>query len=156
MNNKILILSLGDVEHSDDGLGIHVINCLKQKNHISNAEFIHGNMLNGDITSTIENTDCLIVVDTTEMDVSPGSIRVFEGIEMDAFIACHDEASCHKSSLKSALNAALQDGRLPSHRALVGVQPSALDYGHELTEDVARAVPYACCKIFEIAENWKI
>ena len=156
MNNKILILGLGNSEHCDDGIGVHVINCLKERSQISNAEFIHGGMLNGDITDTIENTDCLIVVDMTEMDVAPGSIRVFEGIEMDAFITSHDESPHHETGLKNALSAALRDGRLPSHRALVGVQPKTFDGGNELTEEVARAVPYACCKVFEIAENWKI
>ena len=156
MNNKVLILGLGNAEHSDDGIGIHVINCLKEHCKISNAEFIHVGMLNGDITHTIENTDCLIVVDMTEMDVPPGSIRVFEGIEMDAFITSHDEGPQHETGLKNALNTALRDGRLPSHRALVGVQPKAFDNGYGLTEDVIKAIPYACCKVFEIAENWKV
>ena len=156
MNNKVLILGLGNAKHSDESIGVHVINCLKERSQIPNAEFIHSGMLNGDITDSIENTDCLIVVDMTEMDVAPGSIRVFEGIEMDAFIASHDASLHHETGLKNALSAALRDGRLPSHRALVGVQPRAFDDGYEITEEVANAIPYACCKVFEIAENWKI
>ncbi len=156
MDNKILILGLGNIDHSDEGVGMHVINCLREHNHLSNAEFVHSGMLNGDIASTIENTDCLIVVDMTEMDSAPGSIRVFEGFEMDAFIANHNETSSHENGLKTALKTALQDGCLPGHRALVGVQPKVVDHGHSLTEEVASAVPYACCKVFEIAENWKI
>lgn len=156
MKNKVLVLGLGNIHHSDEGVGVHVINSLKSRSHISDAEFVHGEMLNGNIADTIEKTDCLIVVDMTEMGASPGSVRVFEGIEMDAFIASHDENDDHETGLKTALKIALKDGRLPRHRALVGVQPKAFGRGDELSNEVASAVPYACCKVFEIAENWKI
>ena len=155
MSEKILVLGLGNTLQTDEGIGVHVVNYIKQKNCIQNVEIIDGGTHSFNLAEPINNADKLIVVDTAELDAPPGSIKVFEGIEMDAFVANGKKSSAHEIGLKDALGMALLQGNLPAHRALVGIQPAQFGWGEKPTEAVAEAIPKACCKVFEITENWR-
>lgn len=155
MSNKVLVLGLGNTLQTDEGIGVHVINYIKQKDCIRDAEFIDGGTHSFNLAEPIEQTDKLVIVDTAELGAPPGSIKVFEGIEMDAFIANGQKSSAHEIGLKDAMSIALLQGKLPAHRALVGIQPEKFGWGEQPTEKVAAAIPHACSKIFEITENWK-
>ena len=155
MNQKVLVLGLGNTLQTDEGIGVHVVNYIKQKNCIKNVEIVDGGTHSFNLAEPIENADKLVIVDTAELDSPPGSIKVFEGIEMDAFIAHGKKSSAHEIGLKDVLSIALLQGKLPAHRALVGIQPEKFGWGDQPTEKVAEAIPKACCKVFEITENWK-
>ncbi len=156
MNKKVLVLGLGNILQTDEGIGIHVINSLKRFNCIKNVELVDGGMHSFNLAVPIEEVDQIVVVDTAQLNSPPGSVKVFEGIEMDAFVANGEKSSAHETGLKDALNTALLDGKLPCHRALVGIQPEKLDQGERPTEALEKAIPRACQKVFEITENWKI
>ncbi|MCW9013511.1 MAG: HyaD/HybD family hydrogenase maturation endopeptidase [Gammaproteobacteria bacterium] len=155
MNKKVLVLGLGNTLQTDEGIGVHVVNYIKQTNCIKNADIVDGGTHSFNLAIPIEQADRLIVVDTAELNLPPGSIRVFEGIEMDAFIANGKKSSAHEIGLKDALGVAMLQGKLPAHRALVGIQPEKFGWGEQPTEKVAEAIPRACSKVFEITENWK-
>lgn len=155
MKKKLVVLGLGNTLQTDEGIGVHVVNHLKSHSNIMDVEFVDGGTLGFNLAGPIESADQLIVVDTAELNSTPGSVRVFEGIEMDAFIAVARKTSAHEVGLKDALSMALLEDRLPAHRALVGIQPKQFGWGDRPTEDVARAIPAACQKVFEISQNWK-
>ena len=156
MNKKVVVLGLGNTLQTDEGIGVHVVNYLKKHNHLTNAEFIDGGTMSFNLVEPIAQADQLIVVDTAELNSLPGSVKVFEGIEMDAFIANGRKSSAHEVGLKDALSIALLEGRLPGHRALVGIQPLKFGWGNQPTQAVADAIPKACRKVFEISQNWKV
>ena len=156
MNKKVVVLGLGNTLQTDEGIGVHVVNYLKRHNHLTNAEFIDGGTMSFNLVEPIEQAEQLIVIDNAELNSRPGSVRVFEGIEMDAFISNGKKTSAHEVGLKDALSIALLEGRLPRHRALVGIQPKEFGWGDKPTQDVADAIPQACQKVFEISQNWNI
>ena len=156
MNARIVVLGLGNTLQTDEGIGVHVVNHLKKHNHLSGAEIIDGGTMSFSLVEPIEDADQLIVVDTAELHSEPGTVKVFEGVEMDAFITHGNKASVHEIGLKDALSIALLDDRLPRHRALVGIQPKQFGWGNDPTPQVADAIPKACQKIFELSENWKV
>lgn len=154
MNIKTVVLGLGNTLQTDEGIGVHVINYLKALNHMKNVEYIDGGTMSFNLVGPIESTDQLIVVDTAELNAQPGSVKVFQGIEMDAFIACAKKTSAHEIGLQDALSIALLEGRLPTHRALVGIQPKQFGWGDQPSEAVANAIPIASQKVFEISQGW--
>lgn len=156
MYNKLLVLGLGNTLQTDEGIGIHVVNRLKEIGSLHNAKILDGGTLSFNLAEPIEDTDQLIVVDTAELDAPPGSVKVFEGMEMDAFITHGKKTSAHEVGLKDVLGVVLLQGKLPCHRALIGIQPEKFGWGDKPTENVAKAIPKACQKVFEIAENWKV
>jgi len=156
MNKKIVVLGLGNTLQTDEGIGVHVVNYLKAHKPSKDIEYIDGGTMSFNLLGPIESADRLIVVDTAELNHPPGSVKVFEGIEMDAFIASANKTSAHEVGLRDALGMALLNGRLPGHRALVGIQPKQFGWGNQPTEVVAGAIPTACKKVFEISQNWKV
>jgi hydrogenase maturation protease len=147
---------MGDTHKMDDGIGIHVIQYLKKKNSLTNVEIIDEMLLQSNLAEVFMDIEQLIVVETAEFNSAPGSVKVFEGIEMDAFLS-KDKITCvHKKGLKYILNLTRTDGRLPAHRALVGIQPANLSQGDRPSEKVAKAIPRACQRVFEISSNWVI
>jgi hydrogenase maturation protease len=155
MNIKTVVIGLGNTLQTDEGIGVHVVNYLKTQNHMENIEYIDGGTMSFNLVAPIESADRLIVVDTAELNAQPGSVKVFEGTEMDTFVACAKKTSAHEVGLKDALSIALLEGRLPAHRALVGIQPKQFGWGDWPTDEVARAIPVACQKVFEISQGWK-
>ncbi len=155
MNQKFLVLGLGNTLQTDEGIGVHVINHLQQNNYIDYAEFIDGGTMGFDLVHPIESTDQLVVIDTAELDSAPGSVRVFEGMDMDTFIATARKTSAHEVGLQDALSMALLNGRLPAHRALIGIQPKQFGWGDWPTDEVAGAIPEVCDRVFELAREWK-
>ena len=156
MNKKILVLGLGNILQTDEGIGVHVINYLKKRNSIKNLDLVDGGTHSFSLAGPIEEADKMVVVDTAELNSLPGSVKVFEGIEMDAFVANGKKSSAHEIGLKDALSMALLSGKLPAHRALIGIQPGKFGWGEEPTEKVKQAIPRASQRVFEITENWKI
>jgi hydrogenase maturation protease len=156
MNQKVLVFGMGDTCQTDDGIGVHVINYLKKKNCLKNAEIVDGTLLPTNLTEAFSDIDQLIVIETAEFNSAPGSVKVFEGIEMDAFVTRHKMNCVHKTGLNHILNLTRSHGRLPTHRALVGIQPASLGEGIAPSEKVARAIPKACQRVFEISSNWMI
>lgn len=155
MNIKIVVLGLGNTLQTDEGIGVHVVNYLKRQKPVDNTEYIDGGTMSFNLVGPIESADQLIVVDTAELNAQPGSVKVFEGIDMDAFIAHAKKTSAHEVGLRDALSIALLEGRLPAHRALVGIQPKQFGWGDRPTDVVADAIPIACQKVFEISQSWK-
>ena len=156
MYRKVVILGLGKQTSKGTDICVCVINYLKNNKSIKNAQIIANEETASDLLDSIESTDQLIVVDTIELKLKPGDIKIFEGFEMDALISSGKHKAVHDDDLRNALNLAMADGKLPSHRALVGIQPGKYAWGNEENKHLALSIPKACQKIFEITENWKV
>ena len=155
MSNKFVILGLGNTLQTDEGIGVHVVNYLIKNNPIKDAEYIDGGTMSFNLVAPIESADQLIVIDTAELNAKPGSVRVFEGRDMDNFIADARKSSAHEVGLKDALSIALLEGQLPRQRALIGIQPKQFGWGNEPTEIVAKAIPVACQEVKNISQSWR-
>lgn len=156
MNKRVLVFGLGDIAHTDDGFGVHVINHLRKKNCIKNIEILDASSLKSCVIKNFSDIEQLIVVETAEFNSDPGSVKVFEGIEMDAFVGKEKMTCVHKSGIDNILNLTRTHGRLPNHRALVCMQSSDLKLGTALSEKGETAIPKACKKVFEITANWVV
>ena len=156
MNNKVVILGLGNTLQTDEGIGVHVINHLRKHNPVEHVEYIDGGTMSFSLVEPITSTDRLIVIDTAELDATPGSVKVFQGEAMDRFISDAKKTSAHEVGLKDALSMALLEGRLPKYRALVGIQPRQFGWGDWPTEQVAQAIPEACRRVSEISASWQL
>lgn len=156
MNKRVFVFGMGDTDHNDDGIGVHVINYLRTNNCIKDAEIIDGKLVQSNLIESFSEVDKLIVIETVKVNSDPGSVQVFEGIEMDALVSKAKNTCLHESGLKYILNITRNHGRLPDHRAIVGIQPENIEVGSKLSDKVAGAIPKVCQRVFEISSNWKI
>ncbi|MBU1425589.1 MAG: HyaD/HybD family hydrogenase maturation endopeptidase [Gammaproteobacteria bacterium] len=142
---KILVLGIGNTLLADEGVGIVAMQALEsQFGAREDMEFVDGGTLSFTLAVPISECDALLVIDAAELGATPGTVRCFEGEEMDRFLGENRKSSVHEVGLLDLMSISLLTGHWPKQRALVGVQPAVVDWGEALTPAVAAALPEIC------------
>ncbi|MBB4301245.1 hydrogenase maturation protease [Rhodobium orientis] len=154
--HRTLVLGLGNAVLTDDGVGIHVVRRLDADADAGLPQGVtlrDGGTIGLGLLPEIADADALIVVDAAELHAAPGSVRVFEGAEMDARVG-RSKGSAHEIALSDVMTAAAISGSRPERRALIAIQPENLSWGTEPTDAVAAAIPQACAAIAGLVDKW--
>jgi hydrogenase maturation protease len=157
---KTLVLGIGNTLLSDEGVGIHVIDALRDlvpnlATDVHNIELMDGGTLSFTLADPIQSCQQLIVIDASELGQTPGSIEVYENESMDHFVTTGNKKSVHEVSLVDVLSIALLSGKLPARRALIGIQPQSIDWGDQPTKSVRDAIPLACQQVASLITRWQ-
>jgi hydrogenase maturation protease len=147
---KTLILGVGNVLLSDEGIGVYVINLLKKNFSLKNIVLLDGGTLSFTLGTNIQEYSSLIVVDAANISEEPGSIVVFENETMDDFISSGKKSSVHEVGLADILKIALLNGSLPKQRALVAVQPFNISWGDKPTKKMIAKTDEIITKIIDV------
>ena len=150
-----LVLGIGNTLLTDEGVGVHVIQALNEQPLSDDIECMDGGTLSFTLADPIQSCQQLIVIDASEISQPPGSIQVFENESMDHFITTGNKKSVHEVTLVDVMSIALLGGRLPSRRALIGIQPESIDWGDRPTDAVAAAIPEACQQVHTLIDRWQ-
>lgn len=151
---QTLFLGLGNTLLCDDGAGVHALRHLQSRMPPDPAvACLDGGTLSFTLLPAIEDSEQLIVLDATQMNAEPGTVRCFEGAELDGLLA-RPRRSVHEVSLLDLLASARLAGMLPARRALVGVQPQTLDWGDRPSPDVAGAIPWMAEIALDCRARW--
>lgn len=155
MLKETLILGVGNTLLSDEGAGIHALNLL-QKNFpdAPDLTFIDGGTLSFTLACYIEDCTNLIIFDAAELHEPPGTVRVFQGSDLDAFLGSN-KRSAHEVGLLDLMDIARLTGHLPENRALIGIQPEKMGWGMHPTDSVAEALESAVNEATALIELWQ-
>lgn len=150
-----LVLGIGNTLLSDEGIGVHVSNYIRQHYaDLPDTECIDGGTLSFTLLGNIENSENLIVIDATQLNDKPGSIRTFIGYEMDDYLNSPSNRSVHEVSLMDLLSISRLVNALPKNRALIGIQPETLGWGEVPSSEVQAAIPVASQAVVKLIEEW--
>ena len=153
--SNTLVLGIGNTLLSDEGIGIHVINYLRQQYPAPDGvTYLDGGTLSFTLASEIEDADHLIVVDAAQIGKPPGSVTCLTGSEMDTFLGT-TKRSVHEVGLLDLLDIARLTDTLPANRALIGIQPEVMDWGEQPTAAVSSAIPAAAKYIRDLIADWR-
>ena len=145
---KILVLGIGNSLLADEGVGVVAMRQLESRFAArEDMEFVDGGTLSFTLAVPISECEALLVIDAAELGAAPGTVRSFEGEEMDRFLGENRKSSVHEVGLMDLRAISLLTGFWPQLRALIGVQPGFVGWGEELTPAVDAALP----QIFSIA-----
>jgi len=150
---RTLILGLGNILLTDEAVGVIVVRRLEEAGGLGDVGFLDGGTLSFTLSGPIADSPRLIVVDAAVMGEPPGRVCVFEGEAMDRQLSGIGK-SVHEVSLMDLMDMARLTESLPKHRALVGIEPAAVDWGDELSPAVAAAVPEAMGRIRDLLRAW--
>ena len=149
-----LILGIGNTLLCDEGAGIHALNRLEQRiGDTPGICFIDGGTLSFTLAHYIEDNDNMIVFDAAQLNAAPGTVGVFEGEDMDAFLGAA-KRSPHEVGLLDLFDIARITNSLPSNRALIGIQPDTIDWGMQPTAVVEAALAEAVSAASNILHRW--
>jgi len=149
-----LILGIGNILLSDEGVGVHVIRVIADRlarhDHI---RVIDGGTLSFTLLGDVQYCANLIVVDAAELQAEPGEVMCFEGPAMDRYLRA-GRKSVHEIGLADLLDMARLCNHLPANRALIGIQPASTGWGEQPTPAVAAAVPEAAALAYSLLNEW--
>jgi len=133
-----LVLGLGNVLLSDEGVGVHVVEAMEDAYVLpSEVEILDGGTSGMDLLDTIAGRDHLIVADAIRSDKPPASILKLTGDEVHAFF--QNKISPHQLGLCDLLASLALSDEAPERVTIVGVVPANLELGTELSPIIAEA-----------------
>ncbi len=132
---SVLVLGIGNLIMSDDGVGVRVVQELKRSYRFpENVMVVDGGTLGLDLLPMLENATHLILVDAVEIGEKPGTLIRLIGEELP--VALETKLSPHQMGLKDLLAVSELMGHSPGEMVLIGMQPGSIEMGIELTADV--------------------
>jgi hydrogenase maturation protease len=136
--DKILIVGIGNLLCRDEGIGVHVIQeirNLKLPDHIDLLDMGTSTM---DLISYLGGVKKLIVIDAMKAGGTPGTI--YKCRPEDLLPEEEGPISLHEIGLLESLNMSQKMG-MKIDTVIIGVEPKVLDWGMELSGEVKSKIP---------------
>lgn len=141
----ILVLGIGNTLLTDEGVGIFAMQELQSRfGEREDMTFLDGGTLSFTLAVPISECSALLVIDAAELGAAPGTVRSFEGAEMDRFLGENRKSSVHEVGLLDLMAISQLTGHWPERRALIGIQPATVGWGEALTPIVAASLAEVC------------
>jgi len=135
---KTLVLGLGNLVHSDDGLGVHAIQTLREDPRVpSDVVLMDGGTQGLALLPHISSFQRVLAIDALDVGEAPGTLVRLEG---KALRNLPGKASVHQLGFADLLVALELLDDLPEEIVLLGVQPLSTEWGTELTPPVRAAL----------------
>lgn len=132
---KIAVFGIGNILLSDDGVGVHAINRLRDEYRFpESVELIDGGTKGLDLLPLFEKRDKILIIDAANFRKKPGAIDLIPGERIPAFLGA--KLSVHQIGLPDTLFAAELMGIAPPEMCLIGIQPASMETGTELSEEI--------------------
>jgi len=136
---KIMIMGVGNVLLSDEGLGVQFLDYLAKDDLPENVELLEGGTAGLELVHLINEVDFLIIVDAVNAKDEPGAIFRFEPEDIRIMPAQFD-VSFHQVGILEVLAMANILGTAPK-TLIFGIQPKNLSMGMELSPEIKDVFP---------------
>lgn len=146
----LLVAGLGNELLRDDGVGVHAVRALQRESGDDLCVVEIGTAVL-DALHLFEWADHVLAIDAMQAHGLPGTIQRFTPDDVLETEVTH---SLHEAGLLVALRFLSREWITPDVMVL-GVEPAVIDYGLDLTPDVARAVPRLVDVVHDQLERWR-
>jgi len=134
---RTAILGVGNLLMKDEGIGVHVAQALERLPLPRNVEVIDcGTSI--ELAFLVDGFDKLIVIDAAQAGGKPGTIHYFSPEEIEQ--GQSPLLSGHELGLAQTLCASVL-GSTPKEILIIGVEPSKIDWGLELSSELENRIP---------------
>ena len=133
---RILVLGLGNILLSDEGVGVRIVEALDAAHELPAAvDVLDGGTSGIDLLDTVADRDCLIVADAVNADGPAGRLIRLEN--EDIRMLFETRFSPHQLGLSDLLANLRLIGKAPRRVIVVGVVPENLSLGLDLSPAAA-------------------
>jgi hydrogenase maturation protease len=139
-DSRLLVLGLGNLLCTDDGLGPFVAQAIAETRMIpEGVQVLDGGTLGLALLPYLEDAERAILVDAIDTDEPAGTLVRLEGDEVGPAVAAR--LSVHQVGVSDLIEAARWRGRVPPTLVLIGAVPDSTELGVELSPRVRAALP---------------
>ncbi|HEY5512905.1 MAG TPA: HyaD/HybD family hydrogenase maturation endopeptidase [Geomonas sp.] len=152
---KILVLGIGNLVMSDDGIGVRVVQLIAERYRFPrHVTVLDGGTLGLDLLPSIENAQRLLIVDAVETGAAPGTLVRLSGEEIP--LTLETKLSPHQMGLKDLLTVASLLDYAPVETVLWGVQPESIEMALLLSAPVQAQLEPLAGKVLEELAAWGV
>lgn len=131
-----LILGIGNLLLTDDGVGIHAIQRLQEEYTLpEEVRVVDGGTCGLDLLQFMEGVERLVIVDAANLGRPPGSIARLVDDQVPAYLAL--KTSPHEIGLPELMFTARLTDIYPPQVVVLGMQPESIETAVGLTPHVA-------------------
>ena len=142
-----VILGVGNVLLSDEGIGVHVANELSTMELPPGVSVVEGGTDGFRLLNIITEADRLIVVDAVKGGAEPGSIYRFNVDEVRN-VPSGFRTSVHQVGILEVIDLSGLIGKTPK-TTVIGVEPKSLEMSLELSPEIREKIPRIIELVFE-------
>jgi hydrogenase maturation protease len=148
-----VVIGLGNVVMSDDGLGVHAVARLRASGRLADGiELIEGGTAGLLLLPHLADARRAIIIDAVRAGARPGTLV---RLEADALARAFERhISPHDVGLRDLLGAARLSGAWPSVLVLHGIEPAVTRVGTELSAPVAASLGALVDAIVAEVADW--
>lgn len=136
---KILVLGVGNLLLSDEGLGVHAAREMMEMDLPPEVRVVEGGTDGFGLMNVLLEAERVILIDAVKGGGQPGSIYRFEIEDCPPFPDVF-KTSVHQISILEVINLSGLIGP-PPRTTVIGIEPKCLEMGMKLSAPVARAIP---------------
>ena len=145
--SSVLVMGIGNILLSDEGVGIRIIEALQKKEYPDYVEVIDGGTGTLDLLEIISNRERVIIIDAVTGGSKPGTVYRFT--PDDIRIKKLAPVSTHQFGFMEIIDMAKLMGDLPADIVIIGIEPEILNWGMDLSPEVLAVIP----KVLKLIEN---
>ncbi|NVM21982.1 MAG: HyaD/HybD family hydrogenase maturation endopeptidase [Desulfobacterales bacterium] len=138
-HKHIVILGVGNLLMSDEGVGVHVANNMMEMSLPAGVEVVEGGTDGFRLMNVVTEADRLIVVDAVKGGGAPGSIYRFDIKDAPTYPDAY-KTSVHQIGILEVVHLSELVGKTPE-TTIIGVEPGSIDIGMELSAEVEAKLP---------------
>lgn len=152
MNPGTLVIGLGNLVHSDDGVGVHAIHRLQTDPRVPpEVSLIDGGTQGLSLIPHISGFPRLLVIDAVDVGEEPGTVIRMDGQALDGL---RGKPTVHQLGFADLMIALKLLGDPPEEVVVLGVQPLSTDWSAELTPPVQAALDRLPDLVLAQLEAW--
>lgn len=153
--NSIVVLGVGNILLTDEGLGVHVVEDLKANyNFTPHISLIDGGTMGMELLTYMRGMKKILLVDAVNGGEAPGTIYEFPHRELEQYFT--DHISVHEVGMQDILRIrAIQENPLED-AIVIGVEPESLDVGFEPSAPVQKALPEVKERVLRVLREWGV
>jgi hydrogenase maturation protease len=140
MAKDTVVLGLGNILMSDEGIGVYIIERLqKQAAKFPSAEFIDAGTGGMNVLHLIANRKKAVIVDCAIMGTKPGTIKRFTPDDVKS-VKNISHLSLHDVDILKVLELSKQLGECPCEVIIFGIEPAKIEQGGKTSAALAAKI----------------
>ena len=153
--NSIVVLGVGNILLTDEGLGVHVVEDLKANYTFTpQISLIDGGTMGMELLTYMRGMKKVLLIDAVNGGEAPGTIYEFPHRELEQYFT--DHISVHEVGMQDILRIrAIQENPLED-AIVIGVEPESLDVGFEPSAPVQKALPEVKERVLRVLREWGV
>lgn len=137
---RVTVLGIGNLLLQDEGVGVHLVEELASRElNYAGLDIIDAGTSPEIFSMLDDSIDKLIIVDAVKGGNEPGTLYKLSMDDLDTNSAM--PISLHEMGVVENLKMMSLLGKQPKSTVFIGVEPKVIDYGLELSPEVARKLP---------------